>query len=218
MTKRLTKFDIEKIANERNHTIASFGDSKNVHSTIQIQCNTCGADFSTTVHSYKNAKKTGCPECKKQGSSKTHKGKITSDETKRKIGEKASQREGSLKGRTGEQHPRYKGATGRDLKSPSTLDYEWKTAVRKKCNFTCVVTRESNRARKGGFVCHHLNSFDAFPEKRYLPENGVYLHRKIHKQFHDLYRYGNNTEALFAEFCEKYYDFDWFERKKELQL
>lgn len=162
--------------------------------------------------------KTGCPECKKQVSSKTHKGKITSEETKRKIGEKASQRPGSLKGRTGKSHPRFNDGMSRDFKNPSTLDYEWKTAVRQRCNFTCVVTLECNKGKKKGFACHHLNSFDIFVEQRYLPENGVYLKREIHKQFHNIYGYGKNTEAQFAEFCKNNYDFDWFERKKKLQL
>lgn len=218
MTKKLTKFDIEQIANMRNHTVISFENYQNVHSTINIHCNTCGMDFYTTVHSYKNAKKTGCPECKKKVSSKTHKGKITSEETKTKIGEKVSQRPGSLKGCTGKQHPCFRGAPGRDFQNSSTLDYEWKNAVRQRCSFTCVVTLKNNKGRKKGFACHHLNSFDEFIEQRYLPENGVYLQREIHKEFHDIYGYGKNTEIQFAEFCKKNYNFDWFERKNELQL
>lgn len=196
----------------------SFENYKNVHSTIEIHCNNCNMKFSTTVQSSKNAKKTGCPECKKQVTSKTHKGKITSNETKRKIGQKASLRTGSLKGRFGEQHPRFRGGSSRDFHNPSTLDYQWRTNVRQRCNFTCVVTLQMNRGRQKGFACHHLNSFDTFVEERYLPENGVYLQKKIHKEFHSIYGYGNNTETQFAEFCKDYYHFDWFERKNELQL
>jgi hypothetical protein len=123
MTRKLTKEDIEEIATTRNHSVKSFENYENVHSKIQIHCNTCSTTWETTVHKYKNAKKTGCPECKKRTTSETHKGKVTSAETKRKIGEKASQRPGSLTGQTGVNHPRYKGGVARDLKKPSFEDY-----------------------------------------------------------------------------------------------
>lgn len=218
MTKKLSKKDLDLIASGRNHTIISFENYQNVHSQIEIHCNTCNTTFVTTVHSYKNAKKTGCPECKKQVSSQTHKGKVTSEETKRKIGAKASRRPGSLKGKTGALHPRSKGGLARDLKNPSSFDYMWKTAVRQRCKYTCVVSLENNKQRQKGFVCHHLNSHTSHEDLRYLPENGVYLKRAIHKQFHDIYGYGNNTELQFTDFCRIYHCFDWFERKKELYL
>lgn len=215
MSKKLTKEDLQ-IASQRNHTVVLFENYENVHSKVTIRCNSCCNEFITTVHSYKNANKTGCPECKKQIASKTHKDKITSLETKRKIGEKASQRPGSLTGKTGVLHPRSKKGLARDLTNPSTLDYSWKTSVRKRCKYTCVVSLEKQNQK--GFVCHHLNSFDVDVDQRYLVENGVYLKRNIHKQFHDVYGYGKNNEFQFAEFCQLYYNFDWFERKKELQL
>jgi len=218
MSKKLTKEDLQILANQRNHTIVLFENYQNRHSKVTIQCNTCCKEFTTTVHAYKNAKKTGCPECKKQITSKTHKGKITSIETKRKIGEKASRRPGSLTGKTGSAHPRSKGALARDLTNPSTLDYTWKTSVRKRCNYTCVVSLEKQKRGQKGYCCHHLNSFDVYVDQRYLVENGVYLKRNIHKQFHDFYGYGNNNEFQFAEFCQLYYNFDWFQRKKEFQL
>jgi hypothetical protein len=169
------------------------------------------------VQSYKNAKKTGCTTCKKIVTSKTHAGKITSEETKRKIGEKASQRPGSLAGKKGDQHPRYKGGLARDLKNPSNADYAWKTAVRKRCHYTCVITLE--KQKKGQrYACHHLNSFDVNKDQRYLPENGVFLTRKIHSNFHKYYGFGNNTEQEFTEFCLRFYNIDWLSRKRELGL
>lgn len=218
MTKKCTKEDLQNLANQRDHTVVDFENYKNVHSEITIQCNTCNTLFRTTVHSYKNAKKTGCPTCKKNMTSQTHTGKITSEETKRKIGEKASQRPGSLTGRTGSLHPRFKGGFARDFTNPTTADYIWKTHVRKRCNYTCVVSLEKQKYHEKGFVCHHLNSYDCYVDQRYLIENGVFLTKKIHKQFHDLYGYGKNNESQFAEFCKDYSGFDWFERKTKLQL
>ncbi len=119
MNRKLTREDIEKIATARNHTVVSFDNYQNVHSEIQSPCNTCSTTWITTAHRYKNAKKTGCPECKKRTASETHKGKVTSVETKRKIGAKASQRPGSLTGKAGTMHPRFKGGVARDFKNPS---------------------------------------------------------------------------------------------------
>lgn len=169
------------------------------------------------MHKYKNAPKTGCPECKKRITSQTHQGKVTSEETKRKIGAKASQRPGSLKGKTGPLHPRFKGGYARDLKNPSTADFAWKTEVRKRCGYRCVITLE--KAKPGErFACHHLNSFNLFEDQRYLPENGVYLKRDIHLEFHKAYKFKDNTEAQFAEFCLTRYNINWEDRKKQLHL
>lgn len=68
MSKKLTKADIESLALARNHVLITpnFEEVyKNVKSTLAFKCLTCQSTFECTVHSYKNAKKTGCPECKK---------------------------------------------------------------------------------------------------------------------------------------------------------
>jgi hypothetical protein len=145
MSKRVTKEDLQEIATERNHEVVGLENYKNVHSKVTIQCNNCSSVFTTTAHSYKNAKKTGCPECKKLIASQTHKGKVTSEETKQKIGKKASERPGSLTGRTGSLHPRSKGGLVRDNKNPSTADYNWKNSVRKRCNHTCIVSLKKTK-------------------------------------------------------------------------
>jgi hypothetical protein len=201
MTKKLTKEDLQTIAVQRNHCVVSFENYENIHSPLTLQCHTCSIEFTTTVHSYKNAKNPGCPGCKKAIASKTHKVKVTSEETKQKIGKKASERPGSLTGRTGSLHPRSKGGLARDSKSPSTEDYCWKNSVRKRCNSTCVVSLEKQKNHQKGFACHHLNSYDIHVHQRYCVENGVFLTKKIHKQFHDMYGYGKNTESQFVDFC-----------------
>jgi hypothetical protein len=184
MTKKLTKQDIEKVAHERNHSVLVFENYQNVKSEITIYCRNCNTIFKTTVHSYKNAK-SGCWECKKQVASKTHKNKITSDETKRKISEKAQKRPGSLKGRIASLHPRSKNGLARDLKNPSNIDYAWKNSVKKRCKYMCIVSLTKQKRKETGFVCHHLNSYDIHPDERYKIENGVYLKKEIHKKFHD---------------------------------
>jgi hypothetical protein len=217
MSKKLTLEDFQKFADKRNHTVISFENYQDVHSNIPMYCKTCNTCFVTTVHKYKSATVTGCPECKRISTSKTHKNKVTSEETKNKISEKAKKRTGSLLGRTGNRHPRYKGGLARDFKNPSNSDFAWKNAVRKRCKYKCVIT--GDKISSGGrFACHHLNSFDIFEDQRYLPENGVLLKREIHSLFHTNYKFGCNTEAQFAEFCKKFYNINWEDRKKKLGL
>lgn len=217
MSRKLTREDLERFAETRNHTVISFENYQNVHSKITIYCKTCGATWETTVHKYKNAPKTGCPECKKIIASETHKGKVTSEQTKRKIGAKASQRPGSLTGKTGELHPRFKGGLARDMRNPSNADFAWKTAVRKRCGYRCVITLDKAKPNER-FACHHLNGFDLFKDQRYLAENGVYLRREIHLKFHNEYGFGGNTEAQFGEFCLRFYNINWEDRKRQLNF
>jgi hypothetical protein len=99
MSQKLTKAHIEDLASNRNHVLitSNFEEVyKSVKSILTFKCLTCQSTFQCTVHSYKNAKKTGCSECKKVKTSQTHKGKILSNETRALIGKKASQRPGEL--------------------------------------------------------------------------------------------------------------------------
>lgn len=140
---------------------------------------------------------------------------MLSEETKSKIGAQNSQKIGSLTGKTGEQHPRYKGGYARDLTQKSHADYAWINGVKSLYGRVCVLTKS-----KTDIVVHHLdgwNMFEAPPtDKRYDITNGVTLSRQVHKQFHVEYGFGNNTEEQFAEFCQKNYGFDWFAFKRSI--
>lgn len=205
---------LQKIADIRNHNITSSNNYKNVKSKITIYCKSCDFTWETTAHSYINAKKSGCVSCKKKIASATHKNKTVSESTRLLIGLKASQRPGSLKGVTGSNHPRYTNGYGRDLKNPSNLDYAWKNGVRKLYHYRCVLT--GVESKNSTCHAHHLDSYNMFPEKRYLIENGVYLSKEVHKQFHNTYKYGNNTELQFIEFCKNFYDVDWITIKNKI--
>lgn len=202
---------LQEVANSRNHVIVSTENYKNVKSRITVHCKTCRFNWQPTAHSYLSAKKTGCVSCKKQIASLTHRNKIVAENTRFLIGSKASQRQGSLKGVTGSDHPRYNGGYGRDFKKPSNFDYAWKTAVRKLYRNKCALTLSTTSKCHA----HHLNSYNMFPEQRYLVENGVYLSKEVHKHFHDIYKYGNNTELQFIEFCKTYYRIDWIALKNK---
>nr|ALO63248.1 putative HNH homing endonuclease [Chlamydomonas applanata]ALO63254.1 putative HNH homing endonuclease [Chlamydomonas applanata] len=65
MTKQLTIENFKELANSRNHTLISSTNPNNPRSgSLTIRCNTCNNEFTTTAHSYKNARQTGCPTCK----------------------------------------------------------------------------------------------------------------------------------------------------------
>jgi hypothetical protein len=121
------------------------------------------------------------------------------------IAQKAKGRPGSLLNVTGKNHPSYKGGYGRDKNERSTLDYSWINAIKKVFNKTCVLSRV-----KTNLVCHHLDGWNLFPERRYDISNGVCIQKDLHKEFHNLYGYGNNTEAQFAEYCKIKHNVDWY--------
>lgn len=66
MTKKLTKEDLQTIAVQRNHCVVSFENYENIHSPLTLQCHTCSLEFTTTVHSYKNAKKPSVQDVKRR--------------------------------------------------------------------------------------------------------------------------------------------------------
>jgi RNA polymerase subunit RPABC4/transcription elongation factor Spt4 len=79
MSHKKTKDFYIELAQSRNHNIIVFQNNETPASgTLTIQCNTCGIEFTTTAKSYVNARKTGCPNCKRIATSKQWKGKTRS--------------------------------------------------------------------------------------------------------------------------------------------
>ncbi len=69
-----------------------------------------------------------------------------------------------------------------------------------KANFTCDIS-----GQKGiKLVAHHLNSWNLFPEQRFDLNNLVCMSEELHKKFHSLYGYGNNTKDQYNEFKDKW--------------
>lgn len=75
-------------------------------------------------------------------------------------------------------------------------DYkEWREKVFQRDNYTCQVT-----GKQGRLVAHHLYSYDKNKNKRLDINNGITILEEIHKQFHSIYGYGNNTLEQWEEF------------------
>ncbi len=68
----------------------------------------------------------------------------------------------------------------------------------------CEVTGE----KTNDLVIHHLYSFNIHPELGNDPANMVRISKEVHKAFHSIYGYGNNTPEQWIEFIEKQYGGD----------
>ena len=78
-------------------------------------------------------------------------------------------------------------------------DYkEWRTKCFERDDYTCQVT-----GKKGGKLeVHHIYSYDNNKELRLDVNNGITVSKEIHKQFHSIYGYGNNTLEQWGEFIK----------------
>ena len=83
------------------------------------------------------------------------------------------------------------------------LEYtNWRIEVYKRDDYTCQVTKIKGHE----IVAHHLNGHNWDKEHRTDIENGITLSKGIHKLFHKIYGYGNNTKEQFEEFKIRYYN------------
>lgn len=74
----------------------------------------------------------------------------------------------------------------------------WAKSVKIRDQWTCQICN----ARGVYLEAHHKNAFNAFPEQRYVLDNGVTLCSRCHNRFHEIYDYGNNTEEQFKQYEE----------------
>lgn len=59
--------------------------------------------------------------------------------------------------------------------------------------------------RGSRLVVHHLNGYNWDKEHRLDINNVVVIRENIHKNFHKLYGYGNNTKNQWDDFINKYF-------------
>ena len=80
-----------------------------------------------------------------------------------------------------------------------------KLSVHERDKYTCV----SCGKKIYDPVFHHLYSVNTHTELACKIDNAVTLCKKCHKDFHDIYGYGNNTPAQFIDFIKR--ELDWLE-------
>jgi len=212
MSRKCTKELIEILAQSRNHKLLKMENYTNIKDKICLYCYTCKNEFKTSVHSYKNAKKTGCKYCKKLCISNYNKNKIITLKTRQKISKANKNKPGTLNGKFGLSHPKWKGGKYDRLNGSSTEAYLWRKYVKKLYEYKCVITGCTENLE-----CHHLESWNVCKEKRNDPNNGVLIKKQIHLAFHKKYGYGNNTEKQFSLFCLESFNLDWNKIKKKIR-
>jgi hypothetical protein len=125
-----------------------------------------------------------------------------------------------LAGRTGSDHPSYKhGQSQLSRLSYGTLYTAWLIGVKQKSNFRCFITGETHKSL---LECHHIASFSTNEEIRFDINNGVVMHKAIHKEFHSIYGYDVNVHML-EDFLIKNYNwgnkpFPWQQGNHEPSL
>lgn len=79
---------------------------------------------------------------------------------------------------------------------------QWRVGVFAKDNSRCVVCG-CKRSKNTKIVPHHLDSWDKHVDKRFDVDNGVTLCEFHHKEFHNIYGYGDNTKQQFEEYLSE---------------
>lgn len=190
-------------------------------SVIKV-CKICGKEFTT------NRKNTVCcsDECKKEYQKEIQKNWRQSDEGKAKLkkwqqsekGISAKEKQKEKKRRrvqkkVAELIERYDGDLESILKKCPThwmereaimqveygVSYYDGMRAKEKSAPVCEVTGVKN-----DLVIHHLNSFNLHPELGADPNNMVRVCDDVHKEFHRIYGYGNNTSEQWFEFIETF--------------
>ena len=136
------------------------------------------------------------------------KGKHLSEETKKKISEA---NKGKTSWNKGKKFPQYSRENNPNW-NPNITDEEriikrkykeyeeFRTKVFKRDNYTCQLSGQIG----GKLVVHHLNGYMLSESERLDINNGITLTEEIHKKFHKMYGYKNNTKEQFEEFIIKY--------------
>jgi predicted restriction endonuclease len=103
------------------------------------------------------------------------------------------------KANRGENHTNYKleKTSPQNVIIRNSEEYRnWRNAVFAKYDYRCGICG----IRTKTLNAHHLDSFHAFPEKRFEINNGFCLCSNHHRMFHKQYGIRNNTQSQFLEY------------------
>lgn len=76
----------------------------------------------------------------------------------------------------------------------------WRNKIFERDKYTCQLSRVEGFS----LVAHHLNGYHWCKKGRFDINNGITISREIHKLFHKLYGFKNNTKEQFIEFTKRY--------------
>jgi len=141
--------------------------------------------------------------------SESHKGIKFSKKTRQKMSENRKGKKHSNKtkeklslAKLGILNPQWKGGITpqSEIIRKSNKYKKWRNAVLKKNNYICQITGKTGT----NLEAHHIINFSSYKEKRFHINNGITIHKKIHKLFHKKYGYFNNTKEQLNKFKEGY--------------
>ena len=106
----------------------------------------------------------------------------------------------------GEKHPNWNPNLTKEERELGRLFYgegrlsEWREQVFKRDNYECQICYKKGSSLEA----HHKDSWNWCKDRRFDVSNGVVLCGDCHKKLHGTYGYGDNTEAQYEEFMNKY--------------
>lgn len=102
------------------------------------------------------------------------------------------------KGCIGALNASWKGGTTTGLRKlrVSMENKMWRKSCLERDDWTCQITG----IRGGELAVHHINNFAEYPELRFALDNGITMRKELHKEFHQIYGYRNNTRGQLEEF------------------
>jgi hypothetical protein len=195
------------LSQERGHTILQMDLKTKKTTKLTLQCNKCKTIFEKTGQNYsriKEGKKTEHNLIVDENGNKTHFHPLGCPGCFSLFIRK------HVKRFSGEEHPLWKGGLSEGTRHGyKRSEYEiWRQLQFQSYKGTCFLTGNKNREQ---LVVHHLDSFAAFPEKRYDLDNGVVIDKSVHMLFHQLYG-SKTTREDFEHFALMYYkkkSFPW---------
>jgi len=145
------------------------------------------------------------------------KGKLFSEETRKKLRDKRAGRKPTLgkklphseatkkkiglatsRWQKGRRSHNWKGGISSEaIKIRTSIEYSlWRNSVFSRDSWTC----QKYGIKGGKLTAHHIKNFSQFPELRFAIDNGITLSEKAHKEFHKKYGVKNNTKEQMDKF------------------
>ena len=185
----------------KHRSIYKSGENSEKYKRITFKCEICGKETNQIESHYNKCSHHYCSkECSNKGWTLYYSG-----ENSPLYGTKRPDM-------LGENNPSWnKDLTDKDREDRRLIEElkTWKQNVFKRDDYTCQVTGK----RGTELNCHHLNSYHWDKENRTNIDNGITILKDIHKLFHHIYGYKNNTKEQFEEFKHRYQNGEFKEVK-----
>lgn len=97
---------------------------------------------------------------------------------------------------TGEKNPRWDGGIKREKRDVSVEYRNWRSEVYERDRWKCRICGHNGR----NIVAHHIKTWKAFPDSRFIVENGITLCRKCHCKIHSIHRRVTDFKEILRDY------------------